>query len=226
MEDYIKDIHKIPFINENNIILTEFWEREEQFDAAQFIKPEDSVLELGGRYGVVSCIINSKLNNKKNHFVVEPDTNVLNALITNKNNHNAQFTIYNGIISRCPCSISLSDESSSIYNDINGTLPFISISEIEKQYNIKFTCFVADCEGCIEKFINEFPTFFRDIDTILIEEDQKHICNYENVNIFFRNNGFSQVKKGFHSVWSKLPYISSQSTKNIPRVKKLIWNKI
>jgi len=41
-----------------------------------YIQPDDVVLELGARYGTVSCNINKKLNNKLNQVSVEPDSRV------------------------------------------------------------------------------------------------------------------------------------------------------
>jgi len=40
-------------------------ETQEQELVRKYILPEDVVLELGARYGSVSCIINSKLSNKR-----------------------------------------------------------------------------------------------------------------------------------------------------------------
>ena len=63
-----------------NKINTDIMEIHEQHLARQFIEETDVVLELGARYGSVSCIINSKLNVKTNQVVVEPDERVWNAL--------------------------------------------------------------------------------------------------------------------------------------------------
>lgn len=54
------------FYNENHDIINKHVaERYEQIFAEWFIKENDIVLELGARYGTVSCAINSKLKNKK-----------------------------------------------------------------------------------------------------------------------------------------------------------------
>ena len=66
-------------------------EKVEQDLANQYILENDVVLELGARYGSVSCIINSKLNNKNNQVVVEPDNRVWNALELNRTNNNCEF---------------------------------------------------------------------------------------------------------------------------------------
>jgi hypothetical protein len=80
--------------DENDNILNPFLhEVYEQYLMYKWIKPNDIVLELGGIYGIVSCTINSMLNNKKNHVVVEPDVNVINALEKNKKNFGSDFYI-------------------------------------------------------------------------------------------------------------------------------------
>ena len=56
-----------------------YHEKYEQYFVHKWLKPDDIVLELGGRYGVVACTIDSILINKKNHVVVEPDKSVINA---------------------------------------------------------------------------------------------------------------------------------------------------
>jgi hypothetical protein len=81
------------------IVDTENIEKPEQDLANQYIFKYDIVLELGARYGSVSCIINSKLNNKKNQVVVEPDDRVWHALEQNKNTNNCEFHIVKGFIS-------------------------------------------------------------------------------------------------------------------------------
>jgi len=66
------------------VVNTNIIEKPEQDLANYFIKENDIVLELGARYGSVSCVINSKLNNKNNQVVVEPDDRVWDALEKNK----------------------------------------------------------------------------------------------------------------------------------------------
>lgn len=44
-------------------------ERKEQILAEQYIQPDDCVLELGARYGTVSCVINKKLNDKTRQVI-------------------------------------------------------------------------------------------------------------------------------------------------------------
>src|SRR3972149_2993896 len=56
-------------VDENNLPLNLEWEREEQEDIIKYLDSGSSVLELGGRYGVVSCVTNNLLNNVKTIFL-------------------------------------------------------------------------------------------------------------------------------------------------------------
>jgi len=59
----------------------------------QFIQPDDSVLELGGCLGVVSCVTNKRLGAKACHVVVEANPNCIPPLTRNKELNQASFLI-------------------------------------------------------------------------------------------------------------------------------------
>ena len=82
-----------------NPINTAYFEKPEQDLANQYIKEDDVVLELGARYGSVSCVINSKLKCKTNQVVVEPDVRVWDALERNKVVNGCGFHIVKGFVS-------------------------------------------------------------------------------------------------------------------------------
>ena len=82
------------FVDENNKIINHYhMELEEQKICSHFIESSDIVLELGARYGTVSCTINKKLNYSSNQVSVEPDARVWEALETNKKNNEWTFTL-------------------------------------------------------------------------------------------------------------------------------------
>jgi len=69
------------FIDKNGVKINPYYyETFEQYLILKYIKPNDIFLEIGARYGIVSNTINLLLNNKKNHIVVEPDLEVIQAL--------------------------------------------------------------------------------------------------------------------------------------------------
>jgi precorrin-6B methylase 2 len=87
-------------LNEDGVIIdTKNIEAYEQYLANTYILKNDVVLELGARYGSVSCVINSKISNKFNQVVVEPDSRVWDILETNKKMNNCNFYIVKGFIS-------------------------------------------------------------------------------------------------------------------------------
>ena len=80
----LNELDAIPYVDEHGKEIDIKCEREEQYVAHDFIEPNSTVLELGGRYGMVSAVINHKLEKPRHHVVVEPDTTVLSALKQNK----------------------------------------------------------------------------------------------------------------------------------------------
>lgn len=94
------------YIDENyNVIDHNSIETVEQKQAWEFIPEDGTVLELGARYGTVSCTINRKLKDKKRQVSVEPDLKILSALYKNKEINCCEFTIYGGIISNVPMTL-------------------------------------------------------------------------------------------------------------------------
>jgi hypothetical protein len=120
-----------------NKIDTTLIEKPEQDLANQYILENDVVLELGARYGSVSCVINSKLNNKKNQVVVEPDSRVWNALEQNKINNNCEFNIVKGFISNKKLDLTNLDNcldgyGSTFVENTNTKIQSYSLDEIKK----------------------------------------------------------------------------------------------
>ena len=84
------------------IINNQFIERTEQELAYKYIQPTDRVLELGARYGSVSCMINSRLKKKYKSLQVsvEPDDRIWESLEYNKKFNECEFNIVKGFISK------------------------------------------------------------------------------------------------------------------------------
>jgi len=165
-----------------------------------------TVLELGGRYGTVSCVINNKLENPRNHVVLEPDKTVINALIKNRKTHKSKFVIINGIISLKPMKISKNGYASTVLKANVGDTDLvytISLKDIMKKFNLNFNCLVADCEGCLCDFLTENGEYIKNYKMIIFEADQPKICNYNEVIQKLKLWGFKNVVNAFISVWKK-----------------------
>jgi len=194
--------------DENKQIISNDCEIREQELVNKFIKEDDFVLELGARYGMISCLINQKLNNKNNQVSVEPDNRVWDALENNKKLNNCNFQIVKGFISNKKLNlINLECTYGSTYEeDNNSTIDCFTLDEIQKKYNIKFNVLVADCEGFLEEFFNQNPELYNDLRLVILEEDYKEKCNYNKIYDELKNNNFECALCLKHSLSHRRKY--------------------
>ncbi len=181
-------------------------EKIEQDLAAHFILPNDVVLELGARYGTVSCIISKILNNKNNLVAVEPDEVVWNALENNKFNNNCEFNIVKGFISNKKLGLDGEGYGKTAVENNESLIPSYSLNDIQNKYNLKFNVLVADCEGFLETFFDENPSFYDDLRMIIFEADYRDRCNYNKIKEELSKRNFKEVVNlynGFQNVWIK-----------------------
>jgi FkbM family methyltransferase len=200
---------KTLFFDENNKIIDPFFhEKYEQYFVHKWLKPDDIVLELGGRYGVVACTIDSILANKKNHVVVEPDKSVINALKKNKKRFGAKFYICDKAISDKSLSFvkygigSYTEESTNKLLTNN-----ITFSYFMNKYKLNFNVLIADCEGCIILFLHELPSeLFNNLNMIIFEKDRLENKYYEQMYKKLIKKNFIKVdsiRNDFQQVWIK-----------------------
>jgi FkbM family methyltransferase len=194
------------FQNENGAqINTDCFELHEQKLAKEYIQENDVVLELGARYGSVSCAINSKLNCKTNQVSVEPDDRVWNALERNKKVNNADFHIIKGFISNKKLGLTELDNwigyGTTSIEDENSKIPSFTLKEISEKYNLNFNVLVADCEGFLEIFFDENPTFYDNLRLVIFEADYIEKCNYTKIKSTLSKKGFNNLLEGHQNVW-------------------------
>jgi FkbM family methyltransferase len=200
------EIDEIPYFDQHgHMINHKNVERDEQMMVKQHIPKDATVLELGARYGTVSCMISSVLNDPYRHVAVEPDVFVLPALIHNKLTHEGKFHILVGAISRVP--LKFMREQCGYGNFVvpgeKSDIETFTLEEIEKRYDLKFDCLVADCEGFLEQFFKENPTFASRLKTVIFEADRSQGCDYNYVRNVLSQNGLTPVVVGFQNVWIK-----------------------
>jgi hypothetical protein len=87
-----------------------------------------------------------------------------------------------------------------------------------KETGLQFDTLVVDCEGCLEKFIDENITYLPNFKLITFEEDSHLECNYEKIKQILVVNGFTCIRPGGHSVWTR-------QVKSVPLPKKFIWSR-
>ena len=200
----IRDCKGIP-IDTNRI------EKQEQDLANIYILEDDVVLELGARYGSVSCIINSKLNKKTNQVVVEPDDRVWDALEENRKRNLCAFHIVKGFVSEKKLDLTALDcclggYGSTFIENKNTKILSYTLEEVREKYGLKFNVLVADCEGFLEVFFDENPGFYNDLRLIMFEADYREKCNYDKIKKTLREKGFVKLLEGHQNVWMNLSY--------------------
>lgn len=184
-------------------INTSINEKPEQIFAYKYIHEDDIVLELGARYGSVSCVINKRLKNKKNQLSVEPDSTVWKALENNIKINNCEIQLFKGIISKETYSLSLAGYGTTAVKTTSSNIQSLDLYEIEKIYNLKFNTLVADCEGFLESFLDEYPFLYDQLYKIIFEADYPDKCNYNKIRNILLDKGFKAFETGFQNVYIK-----------------------
>lgn len=182
-------------------------ERKEQILADKYIQPDDVVLELGARYGTVSCVINKKLKNKHNQVVVEPDDRVWQALEDNMERNNCDFHIIKGFISAKKMKLTDKEDwrgyGTKSEENASSKIPSFTLQEIQKKYKLKFNVLVADCEGFLCQFLDENPGFLDQLRLIIFEKDNPKMCNYNEIKRSLKEKGFKQLCPLFREAWRR-----------------------
>jgi FkbM family methyltransferase len=200
------------------------FEKEEQFLVRKYIPADGTVLEMGARYGTVSCAISEILQDKSKHVAVEPDASVIEALTKNRNSNNAGFRIYNGVVSRYGYDIhqNTSNQKYAEYGTYtqrsdDSTLNHMSLDELESEFKMKFDCVVADCEGFFYDFVKENGERLKNMRVLIYEQDgipwNEMIEKYNELDEIFKSYGFKLIhtiphpkyenNPRFHNVWVK-----------------------
>ena len=190
----------------------------EQVMVANFLPENSVVLELGGRTGTVSKVINKKLSNKNNHLVIEPNDSFKDHLESLSNN--LGFNLYMGVISHKPMwaeiwhhgkipklmnntqeilrSLEWTDDNTvpkktSKTHEIIKLNNYKTLTDLESEFNLKFDTIIADCEGALPYLFDSNPQLYNQIKFIQCEWD----CFNSDDNDSFRqkllNNGFKSL---------------------------------
>lgn len=141
---------------------------------------ESKVLDLGACLGVVSIIVNKKLNNKEHHVCVEANTDLIPVLQRNRDNNDCKFKIENSIISNT------SDGVFYIYDNVVAgsahrrdnynnkkkkiKINVLKLPELIKKHNVTFDFIIMDIEGGELDFLEENKDYIKNnVKYLLIE---------------------------------------------------------
>ena len=175
----------------------------EQFLAYNFINYHATVLELGARFGSVSCAINKKLMYKTNQVSVEPDKYVWDTLDYNIKANDCNVFVHKGIVSKTNSQLIHLGYGSYTVSSESTTLNCISVEDLQLKYNLVFDTVVADCEGFLETFFDEHLFLYDQLNTVIFEADSQDRCNYDKIRKNLREHGFYNIISGFQNVYKK-----------------------
>lgn len=212
------------FIDREGKVVDVSYEAEEQFLVRTYIPKNARVLELGARYGTVSCVISEVLNDPTQHVAVEPDNSVIEALECNKRTHDAQFHIFEGVVSSKKYELGFIDSTFDFYEygtytkeSENPTVQSQTLEQLEERYGVQFDCVVADCEGFFCTFVDENLERIKNMRVLIYEQDgipwKDYMEKYKKLDDTLISMGFVRVctiphpkyenNPHFHNVWVK-----------------------
>ena len=136
------------------------YEFEEEYFVKKYISQNDTILELGGCFGYISCLSNSIIKNKSKHFVLEPNYCLLPYLEKNKKTNDCDFQIINKVISKkkkMKLFMNNSILGSSLVNKTKNSIEVdgITLEELQTQNAIIFDTLIIDIEGAELEFFQE-----------------------------------------------------------------------
>lgn len=183
----------IPFFDKHgNEYSSRDIERDEQIIANKYIDQNDIILEIGCRYGTVSCVLARKC---KKLVSVDADKEAIETCKKNMKRHGVNFECIWCTVSKNGQNIKkVSDDGYGDFTeeDSNSEIPHYSISELEEMFSIKFNTIVADCEGCLEKIFKEND--LSNINKIIYETDRQEYCDYEYISKELKTYGLTQLE--------------------------------
>ena len=135
------------------LLLRGEYEAPERIATKRYIRRDIPVVELGASLGVVSCLVNRRLRNRKNHVVVEANPALLPILAENRDRNRCEFDIVHGAAGAEGSTIRFymgSDalnSSSLARTERSVEVPVISVAEIVKLRGFERCALVCDIEG-------------------------------------------------------------------------------
>jgi FkbM family methyltransferase len=182
------------------------WEHEEITLLHKYLRPEDSVLEMGACIGVLSVVTHSMLAKSSRHTVIEADPKLISALARNRDLNGCDFEIINAIAG-VPDGTEQTFRTSgfilggSQFKETGGvvSLPVVGLSQFKDDHDF----LIMDIEGGEYRFIDTFLEDLRGFSKVMIEFHPFHGYTKEDVNLYIaklRGLGFRPVERLGHTV--------------------------
>jgi len=146
----------------------------------KWLPADATVLEVGARYGSVSCVIATMQHQSGKVVSVESDPAVWDALDKNLKTYGCNVKVLKGVVGTTPVTIDALTASNGGYgtrtqaagatNVTQGkAVPAYPLAQIEQTFGMHFDTLVVDCEGCFPTLLRENPTLLQQINLIIVE---------------------------------------------------------
>jgi FkbM family methyltransferase len=160
-----------------SLFLLDGYERAEREILKKYLNRSRAVIELGGSIGVVACVTNKLLTDRRQHVVVEANPDLIGALTENRDRNGCLFTILNR-------ALAYGGNETIFYRDVAGFLgssvqvkterpvevPTISLRRIIDESGFATCTLVCDIEGGeMELVRHESQVLQSHVDMIIVE---------------------------------------------------------
>jgi FkbM family methyltransferase len=189
VEALLKTIHNSLIFNYDNSELPE------QLMAVRFIKPTDTVLELGANIGRNTCVISRMLNDSNRLVTLETSKEIAESLYKARDDNKMSFNIVNAGLSRnrliqkgWDTVIWKQDTIPDGWKEVN-TITWNGLLS-NFQYKFKFNVLVADCEGALYYICQDESDFFSNFERIIMENDYRQEEHKQYIDKELKRQGF------------------------------------
>lgn len=196
----------------------------EQLMAVRYVKPQSTVLEIGGNIGRNSCIIGSILDDARRLVVLESDSSIANQLCENRDINSLAFHVLPVALSNRRLIQKGWDTKPIVATDAVPSgwkeIPTLTWQQIQGKcatefgLSAPFDTLVADCEGALFYILQDEPTFLTHFTTVIMENDYHVLEHKEAVDTELRKNGLQILYQRaggwgpcadrFFEVWGRL----------------------
>ena len=147
-----------------------------------------------------------KIADTKNCVIVDPDTNITQALTNNLNACGYEDArIFVGTIGSHKKKIHSNDSYATYTESCEGdecNIENMTYDNLQRKYDITFNTIVADCEGCLPELIDHIEDM-DPIKKIIFETDRAGNVDYNKLYTKLNECGFKNVREGFVQIWVK-----------------------
>lgn len=177
--DFSKENSTPCMLNEHG---QEAWPCHIEYNSRAFVRkwlPSNaSVLEIGARYGSVSCVIAGMQHQSGKVVAVEADPTVWDALDKNLKRYACNVNVLKGVVGTTPVVSQVLGNggygSRTVPASIDASptqqvVPAYPLAQVEETFKMHFDTLIVDCEGCLTTLLRENPELVVQVNMIIAE---------------------------------------------------------